>query len=344
VETTFLLRPREAGAKTLYILASKKVLSAYFDPEDLPTGRECRTVRILGNDWSAVFRIHEDPRLLIDSSYGELLRTTVDNVDFASVTVDGASRSFFDLDLFQFFLFFATGVEFRALELQEIAADDSVVSCTIVSERAKDFTSHGEIPGWINGDQFRSLWTRVAGLPSDGPSFLQSHFRVIVHAIIGALKQPLQKGIVDLYQVLDTLALHHPDVPRTKMSDEEYSARRQRQLALLQKCRELIATSAEAASDLKLIEGMVTSQNNDFSVVQRVIRLLEACGVGYDRQDLIQKLSIDLRHRISHNLAAAKIGEDTGEFRSAQLVAVRSTLLRWALQCISAMLPAGSSA
>ena len=163
-----------------------------------------------------------------------------------------------------------------------------------------------------------------------------------MHAIIGALKQPLQKGIVDLYQVLDTLALYHPDVPRTKMSDEEYSARKERQVGLLQKCRELLATTTEAASDLKPIEEMVAGPRNNFSVVQRVIKLLEACGAGCDRRDSIQKLSIDLRHRISHNLAAAKVGEDAGEFKLAQLVGVRSTLLRWALQCITAILPAES--
>jgi hypothetical protein len=187
----------------------------------------------------------------------------------------------------------------------------------------------------------REAFICLQRVPPRGRQFSRHHFRVLIHAIQVALRSPIQKTLIDLYQVLDTVAGLHPKVPRTKEPKEDFDLRKQKQRAII-KASTLLQPPGQAiyTDASKGLDDLINNQKNEPGVARRIKMLLDAIGLPLASGDRIASLALDLRNSISHNLASVRVKdapEDDG-YSMEELVAVQLRLLKWAHRSLSDLL------
>lgn len=337
------------GNKKIIFLASRERHMLQLDFEEKPDGMNSSTsVTFAANDgtWEATLSLNEDSRYLSDKEYFSLMASSNDKTQLGSLTIKGPAFLSFDKDLFLSFLFFATQAEYVPIESQYVDNSDAIVGVEVAAYRElRPQWCYAIRSNWMMASQLVKIWNQISSLPLDSTNrFSQTHFKILIHSIISLLRQPLQKAIVDCYQVLDTMAKLHPDVPRTKMDQATFALNKNLQTKLIDRLRSEIDSSGDpmhgpqSISALDTIKNMVDNQKNDFSVVQSVLSLLKACSIVYDKKNPTQKLALDLRHKISHNLASVQVKEDNDpdpdKYTIRQLVDVKKQLLIWMFRCI----------
>jgi hypothetical protein len=294
--------------RKIIILASREPHMLLLDFEECSDGSTSRRKAVFNSangEWQAILRIGEDLRYVLDREFLSLAVSSSDKMNMSSLTITGSDFLSFDQDLFLSFLFFATQAQYVPIETQYLDETNAVIGIEIGAYRElRPQWFYSTRSNFIADSQMIKIWELVSALPVDSPiSFSQTHFKIIINSIISLLRQPLQKAIVDCYQILDTMAKLHSDVPRTKTTQENFTSNKNLQLQLLHRLRDQLEleSSANAKIDSEVraaldgVKNLIDNQKNDFSVVQSVIALLKACGIIYDKNDIVQKTALDLR-------------------------------------------------
>ena len=332
------------------------------DMEPVGNGsKKPRRLELSGPKWSAVLRLQEDPRLLVDTEFSGLVASVAamnSAMCLSSITVKETVEEAFDLDLFLSYLFFITQVQFLLIETQYLDEHGNVVGLSINSFRESQPQRYVIGKSLVTTHDMRDKWNKLVSLGTSDDRFSNYQFTILIHAFVSMLKQPIQKGFVDCYQILDTMAKLHPDVPKTKMDSGAFSEKKKKQGILIEAMRYFIKSlnmlnlsvrqeGGDWDTTIEEISKMLSEQRNDFSVVQSVKKLLDACNIVYDRKDKAQSLALDLRHKISHNLASVQIATkeppEKDKYKLADLVEAHRVLIKWIFDCISYLLERGFS-
>jgi hypothetical protein len=269
----------------------------------------------------------EDESLFFAPERVRSFRAMEEATELVSLSLEGDALRAFDLDTWAFLLFIATGYEFRPIESHQ-GTGERVTSVSLSGSGMHPLVSAHAMRDGDSRARISELFTLIPRL-SDAGSFTRAHFRIIAHALLTALRQPIQKSLIDLYSALDTLAQFHPKVPRQRYADDEFHALKKAQTRAVEAAKAAMqGASEQEKTALDLLEKSVQNFRNDFGVVQRVIVLLRESGINYDKKDAAQKAALDLRHRASHNLASIRIGP--GDYQATELVQIRDVLLLWA--------------
>lgn len=269
----------------------------------------------------------EDESLFFARERLRSFRAMEEATELVSLRLEGDALRALDLDTWAFLLFLATGFEFRPIESHHCAGD-RVISVSLVGSGMHPLASAHAMREGDSRARIAELFSLLLRLPAAG-RFTRRHFNIIAHAALTALRQPIQKSLIDLYSALDTLAQFHPKVPRQRYADDEFDHLKRAQARVLEAAKATLHGPSESEkSALELLDKSVQNFRNDFSVVQRVIILLRESGIEYDKKNTLQKAALDLRHSASHNLASIRIEE--GEYQAQELVNIRDVLLLWA--------------
>jgi hypothetical protein len=355
---------RKAGsnetAKTIHFLASKTPHGILLDPEDLPWGGVHRRLwEFNGDGWKAALRIAEDPLQVFHKKYVESLRETVSDLGISTLTLEGAGASD-RLDQLLFSLFLATGHEFTVIESQSVAASGEVLAIKIPTYGHRSFVQAPVIDRreFIETRRLQHIFSRVILLPkhrdvikSKVRRFSDHHYSSIVHGMLNSWKQPIQKAIVDLYQVIDSLANCHAAIPTSKLPKDEFQKLKNQQGEFVKDALELTSkgpadpTNPSALDEHRLmlerLQNLVQYQSNNPGVAEKIRKLLQETRVAFDENNKTHKAALALRNHISHSLAAAKVQEFDGEenaYPLQELVEIRNTLWGWCVSIVEKML------
>lgn len=335
----FLDRPLAEGSETICFFLMPHTLGVHGRTTRFPDGHGgiTRRIELNGPGWEATLDLEDDERLLFDLGYFKLIAALADRPHVARMTVNGDRQSEFPRELLWAVLAQTVHADVRLLETQTESAG-SVLAIEIPGERPKRPLAWWRARQYVAYEEIEATWKAALLLPESGDAFSRHHLRVAMHAIATADRQPIQKTLVDLYCVLDTLAKVHPGVPKTAIPKEEFKQTKAYQRKILKKARDASTDDAERVA-ISQVDAVIEKQQNHLGVAAKILKLLDECGITFDRDDPVTRNALEWRNWLSHDLTSLPVVED-GEKGATwtMMVAVKHRLLGWCHAVVGAML------